>query len=305
MDKEYLIKKWLIGDLTEEEQRAFQQLDDYAMHVKILEGANNFKSSEVSKIADLKTFYSRVNNQNESSKTRTTWYKPFLRLVALVVVLLGIGSLFFLNNTTSINTQISEKISLELPDASTVVLNSKSKLTYSKNNWKNNREVTLDGEAFFKVINGSTFDVSTDTGKVSVLGTQFNIKNRKGYFEVKCFEGLVRVQYDRYVKNLPAGSTFTVVNGVVTSSETNIKEQPNWINNVSTFKSVPFYQVIKEFERQYDVVFSLEGINTSRIFTGGFVHTNLEDGLKSITLPLDFTYNIDSENRITLSNGKP
>ncbi|GAA4270925.1 FecR family protein [Aquimarina gracilis] len=299
MDKEYLVKKWLLDDLTDEELNAFKQLDDYTTHIKILEGAGAFKSPVDSEIADINAFYARINNQKEPT-AKTIWYIPFLRLAAMIVVLLGIGSLFFLNKTTNVETQISEKITLELPDASTVTLNSKSELAYSKNKWKNDREVNLKGEAFFKVTKGSTFDVITNSSKVSVLGTQFNVKNRKGFFEVQCFEGLVKVQYEEHEKNLPAGSTFTVINGVVTSSQTQVGAAPNWVNNMSTFKSVPFIQVIKEFERQYDVVFSLEKVNTSRIFTGGFVHTSLEDGLKSITLPLDLIYKIDSENRITL-----
>jgi len=52
-------------------------------------------------------------------------------------------------------------------------------------------------------------------------------------------------------------------------------------------------------------VFSTVNVDTSRIFTGGFVHTNLEDGLKSITLPLDLAYKIESENKITLSKKNP
>jgi Fe2+-dicitrate sensor, membrane component len=66
-----------------------------------------------------------------------------------------------------------------------VNLNSSSQLSYSKNKWDSKREVTLNGEAFFKVSKGSTFDVITLNGKVSVLGTQFNVKQRENYFEVK------------------------------------------------------------------------------------------------------------------------
>ncbi len=304
MDKEYLIKKWLIDDLTEKEFKAFRELDDYAMHVKILEGAQSFKSSEVSEIADFDTFYARVN-KDKSSQQKLTWYKPFFKLAALVVVSIGVGSLFFFNNTKNIETQISQKFSIALPDASTVMVNSMSELTFNKNNWKKKREVTLKGEAFFNVVNGSTFDVITESGKVSVLGTQFNVKSRKGYFEVQCFEGLVNVEYQGYAKNLPAGGTFKVINGSVTSSDGIFDKEPNWINNISSFKSAPFYQVVKEFERQYAVVFSMQNIDTSRIFTGGFVHTNLEDGLKSITLPLDLKYTIDSESRITIYKSKP
>ncbi len=303
MDKEYLIKKWLADELTASEAKAFEALDDYKTHLKVLEGAQYFKASEVSEIASLDAFYKKVDDNNVVIAQKGAWYTPFLRVAAILVVLLGVGSLFFLNNESSIHSLANEKISLALPDESAVVLNAKSEIVYNKQNWNDKREVVLDGEAFFKVTKGSTFDVITDAAKVSVLGTQFNVKNRKGYFEVQCFEGLVNVQYQGYSKDLPAGSTFKVVEGVVTTDITSSTE-PQWINNISNFKSVPFHEVIHEFERQYDVVFSLENINTSRIFTGGFVHTNLEDGLKSITLPLDLEYKIDSKKHITLYKSK-
>ncbi len=303
MEKEYLIKKWLVDELTEAESEAFKNLEDYDMHVKILEGAQLFRATDVSKVADLDAFYEKVDGNKEQLPHNNTWYKPLLKVAAVLIVFLGLGSLFFLNNESTINAIASEKISLELPDASAVMLNSKSKIVFNKHNWKEKREVILDGEAFFKVTKGSTFDVITNVGKVSVLGTQFNIKNRKGYFEVQCFEGLVNVKYGQHTKNLSAGSTFKVVMDVVTSDHISDKE-PQWIKDVSSFKSVPFYEVIQEFERQYDVVISIENIDTSRIFTGGFVHTNIEDGLKSITLPLDLEYRFDSNKKITLFKRK-
>ncbi len=303
MNEEYLIEKWLSDELTASEEKAFKALDDYEMHVKILETAHFFKASDVSEVATLDSFYAKIDKKNRPVDRDKVWYKPFLKIAAMLVILLGVGSLFFLNTKTSVNSLVSEKISLELPDDSVVKLNSKSEIVFDKNNWKDKREVILDGEAFFTVSKGSSFNVITDNGKVSVLGTQFNVKNRKGYFEVQCFHGLVSVQYGEHAKKLPAGSTFKVVNGLVTSGVVSEME-PQWINNVSSFKSVPFYEVIKEFERQYDVVFTIDNIDTSRIFTGGFVHTSLEDGLKSITLPLDLEYSIDSNKYITLYNSK-
>jgi len=308
MEKEDLIKKWLSDELNASETKSFEALEDHEMHVKILEAAQYFRASDVSDIATLDKFYKKLETSNTtySDQSQTTnWYKPMLKIAATLVVLLGIGSLFFANSQSVVSSSLaSEKISLALPDASAVVLNSKSEISYNKNSWNDKREVVLDGEAFFKVTKGSTFDVITDAGKVSVLGTQFNVKNREGYFEVQCFEGLVNVEYKGYSKNLPAGSTFKVIAGVVSSDVTSNVE-PQWVNDVSDFKSVPFYEVIQEFERQYNVEFALENINTSRIFTGGFVHTSMQDGLKSITLPLDLEYKIDSDKHITLYKSTP
>jgi ferric-dicitrate binding protein FerR (iron transport regulator) len=46
--------------------------------------------------------------------------------------------------------------------------------------------LTLE-EAYFQVKKGQTFSVNTTDGVVKVLGTHFNVKQRKNYFEVKLF----------------------------------------------------------------------------------------------------------------------
>ncbi|MBP2830624.1 FecR family protein [Aquimarina sp. U1-2] len=305
MNQENLIKKWLSDDLTEEEQIAFRQSKDYNLHSRIVNGAKQFSCSKHSEIPDFTTFYSNALRNKTSVSKKQLRYSTLLRLAAMIVILFGIGAFFFLNTATTFETHIGEKRVITLPDASRVVLNSVSELEFNEKNWKNKREVTLAGEAFFKVNKGFNFDVITDIGKVSVLGTQFNVNSRKGYFEVQCFEGLVQVHLNGQTKNIPPGAVFKFVNQEVVFSEGNEHQQPNWITNRSSFKSVPLYQVLNEFERQYNVTFSFKDIDTSRIFTGGFVHTNLEEGLKSITLPLDLNYSIDSGNTITLQKNQP
>ena len=44
MDKEYLIQKWLTDELSEQEMKAFEQLDDYPELTGIIENAIEFQS---------------------------------------------------------------------------------------------------------------------------------------------------------------------------------------------------------------------------------------------------------------------
>ena len=68
------------------------------------------------------------------------------------------------------------------------------------------------------------------------------------------------------------------------------RSTPSWLNNESTFKSLPYKTIISEFERQYDVDITLVNIDSTELFTGSFTHNNLEVALKSISLPLHLTY---------------
>ncbi|MBT8255532.1 MAG: FecR family protein, partial [Bacteroidia bacterium] len=191
MEKEYLIKKWLANELSVEEQQAFDALDDAPEFHRIMEAAKHFKASNFSTASSFEALEDRIDNRKPVRYLR--WAKPLLRLTGVFVVGIGIYFLFFFNNLTQVQTLASEKTTIQLPDASMATLNALSEISYSKNRWDAERKVKLNGEAFFKVAKGKRFDVITSEGIVTVVGTEFNVKQRGDYFEVNCFEGIVRV----------------------------------------------------------------------------------------------------------------
>jgi ferric-dicitrate binding protein FerR (iron transport regulator) len=85
-----------------------------------------------------------------------------------------------------------------LPDGSTVVLNANSKLTL-QSDWKHDpeRDIYLDGEAFFSVVhkpNNQLFKVHTKEGvTVEVLGTTFNVYDRTNGTKVVLNSGQIRL----------------------------------------------------------------------------------------------------------------
>jgi ferric-dicitrate binding protein FerR (iron transport regulator) len=206
---------------------------------------------------------------------------------------------FLYNKVVEVQTLASEKTTIELPDASTVIVNAMSELRYSKNKWNQKREIALMGEAFFDVAKGSKFNVITSEGIVSVLGTQFNVKQRSGYFEVECFEGIVKVTSQNTSEQLEAGDRFRVSNGQISLGHTSF-QKPQWTKNVSSFDRTPIFEVIAELERQFNVEVEIDKKQTERLFTGGFVHDNLENALKSIAEPMGLEYVIESHNHVRL-----
>lgn len=298
MEKEYLIQKWLNNDLTDSENEAFVQGEDYQLNIDILEYAESFKASHFSKIDDFNTFKRRYNSQNTPVK-KLYWLTPMLRIASVVVIAFGMYFTFFYNNLTQIQTLANQKTTIELPDLSQVTLNALSSIEYNAQGWNDNRSLKLEGEAYFEVAKGKKFDVLTTDGIVTVVGTKFNVKQRNNYFEVKCFEGIVRVTSDSITRQLVAGDTYQILNGTFIQ-ETTISQVPQWTKNISSFKSIPFKEVIAELERQYNIKVIFKNINTNRIFTGGFIHDNLENALISITQPMDLTYELNSSNLIVI-----
>ena len=291
MKRKELIKKWLDNNLNSEEQKAFEQLSDYNELIKMNAALKDFKSPEFS--VD-KTFESLQSKLKSDSKKTNQWLKPLLKLAAVLVI--GISVNYYSSTIdTEIGTNIAKKTSVELPDDSSVKLNANSLLSFNENDWKNNRILNLKGEAFFIVAKGKKFDVITDDGVVSVLGTKFNVKQRENYFEVTCYEGLVAVKHNENTVELKPGHTFQIIDGKLLANEKENTTQPSWLRGESSFKSIPLKYVISEFENQYNLKITSNNIDTTRLFTGSFTHKNLDLALKSITIPLNLSYSKSGE----------
>ena len=298
MKKDYLIKKWLVNKLTDVELKEFEDLDDFNLNTKIVDKAKHFDVPADSAVKSYTDFKENLGNRKKTV-IKLKPYQILSRIAALFLIGMSIYYVFFYDNFTTVKTLASQKTTFELPDASFVILNASSKAKYDKKNWNTKREIILEGEAFFKVQKGSKFDVVTNKGTITVLGTQFNVNNRDNYFEVKCFEGVVSVSSNGKTQKLTKGYIYRIFNNnTVLDSITNIR--PRWVDNVSSFKAVPLYFVLDEFERQYDVQIIATTINTERVFTGSFANDSLEQALKSITVPFNLTYKKSNSNKISL-----
>lgn len=295
MNREELIQKWLDHKLDAQELEAFKQLEDFGALIKLDTNLKHYKAPEYSTSEQLEQV---LNTIKTTPKKNTNWLSTAIKIAAVFVICFGV---YFYTTTldTTFNTIAAQKQAIELPDHSKVELNAMSTLVFNKSNWNDSREVSLKGEAFFKVAKGSRFDVKTEDGIVSVLGTQFNVKHRENFFQVVCFEGKVAVTHKKITTKLLPGDSFFILDGKLITTEKEIQSIPSWLQNQSRFKSMPYREVIAEFERQHNVLISLENIDDSQLFTGSFTHNDIEIALKSITLPLHLTYS-KTDNIITL-----
>lgn len=303
MDKDYLLNKWLNQDLTETELEEFRKREDYDELVAMLDNARNFKASNFSQVADFETFKKSKLEKIPENKGGS-WIRPLMRIAA--VLILGIGIFYFLsrNEYTVVNTMAAEKESIKLPDASTVVVNAMSEIRFKEQNWKANRVVELNGEAFFDVESGGDFKVVTSSGMVRVLGTEFNVKERGDYFEVTCYEGRVEVQRDSLKEILEYGEFLRISEGrFELSGHTN--SGPGWTKDISSFERVAIGEVLAEIERQYDLEIELTGLDPGTLFTGAFVHDDMENALKSVTEPMGLQYRFTTDKYVSIFPSEP
>ncbi|MCK8479694.1 FecR family protein [Psychroserpens algicola] len=298
MDKEYLIKKWLNNDLSDSELQAFNALEDADLCKEIIEEAQRFNATLNAKVDSFDT----LNKSLVSKKTSSTnWTKVVSSIAAILVVGFALFTWVNKDQINSLETTLAQNEIITLPDNSLVNLNELSKLEYSSSNWNDYRSLKLKGEAFFDVEKGKRFVVHTDFGKVSVLGTEFNVLSRDSIFKVSCYEGLVQVLYHDNKVKLPAGTEFILISG--NSSKSNIAiTEPYWLKNMSVFENASLKDVINELKKHYDIRVQYP-FDLNIKFTGAFEHNNLDNALKSITSPLNLTYKTQSINEVIISNG--
>ena len=304
MNKQYLkdnfLARWISGDLSPEEQQAFEKSDDYVVFNKINETAQKLDAP----VFDASSLFHKIQTEKSiKANSKVVKLVPNWAYGVAASIVIALGVFYAINVKSNFETQFSEQLAILLPDQSKVELNSNSVLHFKKFNWDSNRVVKLNGEAFFDVEKGKKFRVITNEGEIEVLGTEFNVVSRDDYFEVQCHEGKVKVvNIDTSLETiLTKGNAVRFVDS--TKEEwVFTKLKPDWLSGESTFKNAPLTQVIIALENQYQVVFDTSKIDTDKRFTGGFSHTDLKLALKTVFKPMYISYYSEDSNIIILNS---
>lgn len=229
-----------------------------------------------------------------------------LAAAAIIALLVYVNVPNSLDYDTEIHTNIAQNEQALLPDGSIIDINAESELAYSKDNWTTNREIKLDGEAFFSVKKGSKFTVVTKNGKVEVLGTSFNVYSRGDIFSVECETGKVRVSTDgkefELIPNEAVQLNFTE-NEV---SKTNItRKRSEWRRGAFHYKGVAIKQVFDDIERHFDIIIDDTQLTDNQPYKGEFSGTsNIDSVLHKVCWPLNLEINKSNDSYLISSSSK-
>ncbi|MFH6991947.1 FecR family protein [Flavobacterium sp. FlaQc-48] len=166
----------------------------------------------------------------------------------------------------TIKIPYGKRFQLQLSDGTLVHLNSGTTLKYPvKFIAGENRQVFLDGEAFFDVAKDKKhpFIVNADALNVRVLGTHFNVSNypEDAATDVVLVEGSVGMyrsneEFDA-AKNtiLKPGfkGSFNKENTLISTKTVITDIYTSWINGGLTFRNMTFKNIITKLERRYNV----------------------------------------------------
>jgi len=299
--KDTFLAQWLAGDLSDNELKQLVSEVDFQSFLKIKKGIETYEALEATTEASFAKIKSHISNRSSKGKVKTlntnTW---LISIAASIILFFGLFSIIG-DDIVTIETNFGEQKTMALLDGSEVILNSKSTLTYNEDEWENQRSLTLDGEAYFKVKKGSTFTVKTKNGDVKVLGTQFNVNNVRDLFEVVCFEGKVSVQTKAEDYILLPSNSVRRINGYAVETWKTKDANPRWIEGESAFKSVPLPYVISALESQYNITINPQNIDQTLIYTGSFTHNDLDIALKTVFKSLQILYIEKEKGHIYLS----
>jgi ferric-dicitrate binding protein FerR (iron transport regulator) len=159
-----------------------------------------------------------------------------------------------------------KRFELELSDGTVVHLNSGTTLKYPvKFIAGENRQVFLDGEAFFDVAKDKKhpFIVNADKLNVRVLGTHFNVSSypEDDLTDVVLVEGSVGMYNTNEEFNADKNTilkpgykgSFNKNNNHINTKEVNTDMYTSWISGGLVFRDINFAAICKKLERKYDV----------------------------------------------------
>jgi transmembrane sensor len=245
MSDETQLARWLAGEMSGQELEALQDSPEYPSLVKI---RDNFAMLEKPQFGAKAMLQEVLRQEKAMPKVVPLYRKVWLPAAAMVIVLLGLVLVFAIpkHEEAAPGKQYA---------------------------------FTLQGEAYFKVAKGKAFTVATGLGKVTVLGTQFNVRARGNRFDVVCYEGKVRVEYKKQVVVIAPHQRVTFENG---SGGAIIREDaaiPQWLQGELAFTQIQFQDAVAEISRHYGVTIT-STVSSAQRFSGVLPGKELDAALE-------------------------
>jgi transmembrane sensor len=203
------------------------------------------------RISDEKIISDGLNNvKNKIAKRRKTNYIKYAAAAAVIAI-----AIVFFNhkeNYVEKSTLAGHVMHLNLPDGTRIHLAPQSKIRYR------NREIILEGEAFFEVKENAHSPFKVTAGKmiINVLGTRFNVSDTA----VSLLDGKVQVKVNN--------NTYTLQPGEQLSYNTKTEHCYQRTSALLIFRNETFASAALKIEKMYDVkiIFSDDETANSRLF---------------------------------------
>lgn len=261
-----------------------------------------------------KVYNEIIEKENIKINPINKFLVKYSKIAAIIILLFGIGIIlslilyknYRLNKYTTIN--VTEKKFIKLPDQSEVWLNKNSKLKYYKNFIKN-REIYLEGEAYFlvKKLDNRPFKLIIKNGTVFVVGTSFYVTSKKG-INTKIYVETGKIVFAKKIKNLYRKNI--IINAGYFYNELNNNNYylgkeidanfMAWKTGKLVFNFTPLSKVFETIENLYDCKIIYDKTIANCEYTATFNNQNLHSVIKTIAETFDLTVSKKDENKYIL-----
>lgn len=263
-ETEKKVQRWIIknSNANETEQSSFEYWRD-------------LKAEPDQMVYDkLERVNSRINY--EKSNVKIPIYRTSLRIAAVIIpLILFLGGYTYYtsktNNWAQISVAYGEEKHLFLPDSSELWINSGTTIKYPKKFEGNQRNVYLNGEAYFSVTRNpkKPFVVHTKRINVKVLGTKFNVKAYAGDENTvtTLTSGKVEVNTQaNQVATLKPNEQLIINNKTSHKSikRVSIEETTAWLSGQMIFTNTSLNEIFQTLERKFDVTIKIDKLATLR-----------------------------------------
>ncbi len=265
------------------------------------ESGNIFNNAE----PDKNKMWREIDAKTSDSIIKKINFLPLVRIAASIIIVLTIGSIFYLMNKKGLNgeellvlkSDDEAKIKIELNDGSVVWLNKHSSIKYLEKFQKDNRVVYLEGEAFFEISKDKKrpFLIYTNKTSVKVLGTTFNVR---AYIEeevvsVSVLTGKVKLAInnipDKFIE-LEKGENGTYNQTIDTLfySKDLLKNDFSWKTGRITFAETGLPEVCATLSKHYfQKIIIADSAIENLTFTASFEDQKLEEILSLMEYALN------------------
>lgn len=194
-----------------------------------------------------------------------------------------------------------EKASLTLSEGTAITMNSDSKITYSSDYNRKDRQLNLNGEAFFDVKHNpqKPFIVKFRDLEIKVLGTSFGVKAyaddddvlvvlNSGHIQLTTPKELIEMTpNDRIIYNTKTQNT--------SLEKVNAEDYTDWRHNRLRFENETLDVIMKTISRMHniDIIFENSQMK-SQEFTGTLDNTSIESVLDAIKLTSPVNYRLSN-----------
>lgn len=336
-DELHLLKDWF--EASPQNQKFYKDYCVIIRGMKIEADKQRFTSHQASSWQKIlhRLHSTSISSDFEEEDTygRTyTLYQHIVKYAAIFILALLLGGTvgYFIYRVESPAPRIvstyaptGSKSCVTLPDGSQVWLNSGSHISYDTNFGKEERRLTIDGEAFFSVTKDKQhpFVVTSEGTSIRVLGTKFDMKAYKGdpCKRITLMEGSLCVTTDGNQQMLKPNQQALVLHKHIQLRDVKAKEYGSWMQGATLaqdeqttahdkklptmivpttqsrtsliFDNEPLSQIVKDLGRTFNVKIQTEGKISDEVFYGDFRNgENLYQILDIISLTADVKYKI-------------